>query len=157
MIAMPRKPTRNYKAERAPYQEEDVETREEEEEEEEEEESDEEASDEEADAEGEGESDSEDEEPDDDDDDEERKPKKKAKKEKKPKKEKKEKKPTRRRSSKTVRMKVVWIVYSNDTKEVQRFEYPQEEEAKAFVASKNADDKKGMFYLRKEKVKMEDE
>jgi hypothetical protein len=93
---------------------------------------------------------------DDDGDDDDEKPKKK----KKPiaKKKVAEKKPAkpRSRSAKVVRMKVVWVVYSNSHQPLEEFPYPKKKDAEAYL-DKVTNDKKsgGPFFLQPLKKPME--
>ncbi len=132
----------------------DVEEKDEEEEEDEEDEDgDEEAS---GDEEG-GEADADAEEGGDDEDDED-KPKKKKKVAAAAKKKPAAKKPTkpRSRSAKVVRMKVVWVVYSNSHQPLEEFPYPKRKDAEAYL-DKVTNDKKsgGPFFLQPLKKPME--
>lgn len=97
---------------------------------------------------------------DDGDDDEGAKPKKKkapAKKKAAPKKAKAPAKP-RTRTPKIVRMKIVWVVYSNSHAVLQEFPYPQKAEAEAYL-EKVTNDKKsgGPFFLQPLKKPMDKE
>lgn len=93
---------------------------------------------------------------DDDDDDEDEKPKKKKKAA--AKKKVAEKKPAkpRTRTAKIVRMKVVWVVYSNSHQPLEEFPYPKRREAEAYL-DKITNDKKsgGPFFLQPLKKPME--
>ncbi len=92
-----------------------------------------------------------------DDDDDEEKPKKK-KKVAVAKKKVAAKKPTkpRSRSAKVVRMKVVWVVYSNSHQPLEEFPYPKRKDAEAYL-EKVTNDKKsgGPFFLQPLKKPME--
>lgn len=94
----------------------------------------------------------------DDDGDDDDKPKKK----KKPVAKKKvaEKKPAkpRSRSAKIVRMKVVWVVYSNSHQPLEEFPYPKKRDAEAYL-DKITNDKKsgGPFFLQPLKKPMDKE
>jgi hypothetical protein len=79
-----------------------------------------------------------------DDDEEAPKPKK-------PKKKKAPAAPRKARAPKVVRMKAVWIVYDNGSKQIETFPYSQQAEAQAFLEQKNTD-KKGAYYLQLVKV-----
>jgi len=63
--------------------------------------------------------------------------------------------PKKPRAVKHVRMKVVWIVFDNSSKEVERFGFNQKTEADAYVEQKNTE-KKGGHYLQKVKVDFEE-
>jgi hypothetical protein len=90
------------------------------------------------------------------DDDDEDKPKKKKKAV--AKKKVAEKKPAkpRSRSAKVVRMKVVWVVYSNSHQPLEEFPYPKKKDAEAYL-EKVTNDKKsgGPFFLQPLKKPME--
>lgn len=58
--------------------------------------------------------------------------------------------PKRTRAPKVVRMKAVWIVYDNSSKQIETFPFNQKPEAEALLEQKNTD-KKG-FYLQLVKV-----
>ncbi len=68
------------------------------------------------------------------------------------------KKPTkpRSRSAKVVRMKVVWVVYSNSHQPLEEFPYPKRKDAEAYL-EKVTNDKKsgGPFFLQPLKKPME--
>lgn len=57
----------------------------------------------------------------------------------------------RTRTPKVVRMKAVWVIYDNASKEIETFPYSQRAEAEAFLEQKNTD-KKGAYYLQLKKV-----
>lgn len=59
--------------------------------------------------------------------------------------------PKRTRVPKVVRMKAIWVVYDNASKEIETFPYSQRAEAEAFMEQKNTD-KKGAYYLQLKKV-----
>lgn len=63
--------------------------------------------------------------------------------------------PKKPRAVKHVRMKVVWIVFDNSSKEVERFPFNQKTEADAYVEQKNTEKKAG-HYLQKVKVDFEE-
>jgi hypothetical protein len=139
---MARKRTRNYREERADFEEEEERADDEEgDEEDEDEEGDEEEGDEEAAAEGEGEEGEEGE-------DEEAPKKKKAKPKPKP-------KPKRTRVAKVVRMRVVWGVFNNSHTEVDRFDYPKRHEADARAAQLMSE-KKSTHFVQPVKVAIEE-
>ena len=93
-----------------------------------------------------------------DEDDDEEKPKKKKKAAAAAKKKPAAKKPTkpRSRSAKVVRMKVVWVVYSNSHQPLEEFPYPKRKDAEAYL-DKVTNDKKsgGPFFLQPLKKPME--
>jgi cobalamin biosynthesis protein CobT len=70
---------------------------------------------------------------------------------KKPKKKKAPAAPRKARAPKVVRMKAVWIVYDNGSKQIETFPYSQQAEAQAFLEQKNTD-KKGACFLQLVKV-----
>jgi hypothetical protein len=84
--------------------------------------------------------------------DDEEAPKKPAKK---PKKKKAATTTKRTRAPKVVRMKAVWVVYDNASKQIETFPFNQRAEADAFLEQKNTD-KKGAFYLQLVKVPFEE-
>ena len=59
----------------------------------------------------------------------------------------------RSRAVKVQRMKAVWVVLDNSSKEVQTFPFSEKVEAEKLVVEKNTD-KKG-FYLQMKKVALE--
>src|SRR5258708_4921598 len=59
--------------------------------------------------------------------------------------------PKRVRAPKLVRMKAVWVVYDNSSKQVETFRFNQKAEAEAFLEHRNID-KKGTCYLQMVKV-----
>lgn len=63
--------------------------------------------------------------------------------------------PKRTRAAKVVRMKAVWVVFDNSSKQIETFPYNQKAEAERFLAEKNTD-KKG-YYLQMLKVKLDEE
>ena len=63
--------------------------------------------------------------------------------------------PKRTRAPKVVRMKAVWVIYDNSSKEIERFAYNQRAEADAFLEQKNTD-KKGAYYLQMLKIALEE-
>lgn len=137
-------------AERKKKKKKDDDTEETEEEEEEDEEEDEEAS-----GDGDGDEEAAGDDEDGDDDDEEKPKKKKKVVVVKKKAEKKPAKP-RSRSAKVVRMKMVWVVYSNSHQLLEEFPYPKKKDAEAYL-EKVTNDKKsgGPFFLQPLKKPME--
>lgn len=131
---MARKRTRNYREERAEFDEEEERGDEEEGEEDEDEEEEEEEEGESAEAEGEEEGESE------EGDDEEAAPKKKKKVKEKPK-----AKPKRTRTPKVVRMRVIWGVFNNSHQMVASYDYPKRADADAHAARLMADKKSTHF------------
>lgn len=59
--------------------------------------------------------------------------------------------PKRTRAPKVVRMRAIWVIYDNASKEIETFPYSERAEAEAFLEQKSAD-KKGAFYLQLKKV-----
>ena len=84
-----------------------------------------------------------------DEDDEDAPKKKKAKPKAKPKKEPVAKKPAakRVRAVKEVRMKAMWVVFDNGSKQLETFPFNQKAEAEEFMAKK-VEEKKATFYLQ---------
>ncbi|QVL33040.1 hypothetical protein KIH39_03740 [Telmatocola sphagniphila] len=62
-------------------------------------------------------------------------------------------KPKRTRAAKIVRMKAIWAVFDNSSKQVEKFEYKEKEQAEAFIAEKSGDKKS--YYLQMLKVPLE--
>jgi len=62
--------------------------------------------------------------------------------------------PKRTRAPKFVRMKAIWVVFDNSSKEIGRFSFAERQQADELVELKNTD-KKG-FYLRMVKVPFEE-
>lgn len=62
--------------------------------------------------------------------------------------------PKRTRAPKVVRMKAVWIVYDNSSKQIEAFPFSEKAKAEALLEQKNTD-KKG-FYLQLVKVPFDD-
>ena len=63
--------------------------------------------------------------------------------------------PKRTRVAKVVRMKAVWVVYDNSSKQIETFPFSQRSDAEALVEQKNTD-KKGACYLQMVKVPFEE-
>jgi hypothetical protein len=61
----------------------------------------------------------------------------------------------RTRAVKVVRMKVVWVVRDNSNKVIDTFPYNQRAAAEALVAEKMSGEKKGLFFVQREKVEMD--
>ncbi len=64
-------------------------------------------------------------------------------------------KPAKRRAAKVVRLKAVWVVYDNSSKQIETFAYNAKGEAEALIETKNTD-KKGAYYLQLVKVPYEE-
>lgn len=64
----------------------------------------------------------------------------------------------RTRTPKVVRMKAVWRVYDGNSKMIGEFPYNRKQDAEALVAERmeKAGEKKGTFYILREKVSMEE-
>ena len=62
--------------------------------------------------------------------------------------------PKRTRAAKVVRMKAIWVVFDNSSKQIETFPYNQKAEAERFLAEKSTD-KKG-YYLQMVKVPLEE-
>jgi hypothetical protein len=67
----------------------------------------------------------------------------------------KEAKPKRSRATKTVRQKVVWVVFDNSNKLIQKFPYSQRGEADALVEKLKAE-KKQTYFVQPVKEPMEE-
>ena len=65
------------------------------------------------------------------------------------------KKPAKRRAAKVIRMKAVWVVFDNSSKQIETFPYNAKAEAEALIETKNTD-KKGACYLQLLKVALEE-
>jgi hypothetical protein len=61
----------------------------------------------------------------------------------------------RTRAVKVPKLKAVWVIFDNNTRQVETFPYNQKTEAETFLATKS-EEKKGNFYLQLVKVPMEE-
>src|SRR5262245_26161445 len=62
--------------------------------------------------------------------------------------------PKRTRAAKVVRLRAIWVVFDNASKQIETFPYNQKSDAERFVVEKNTD-KKG-YYLQMVKVPLEE-
>jgi hypothetical protein len=63
--------------------------------------------------------------------------------------------PKRTRAPKVVRMKAVWVVYDNSSKQMETFPFNQKAEAETYMEQKNVD-RKGACYIQLVKVPYDD-